>query len=366
MLDSVVVSGDATGANRCAMMNTSVVGAGSPVRVANDELGRSRKRSDSLFTPPYDIKGRRGSDGEARKRLLSSALTLTRPPTGPLPIPSAFKYRDPTADSSPPSVASSSSATITLRDSGKGRRGFTVVETEAARPNSLYGKRPEVDTTNLSLHLRVRVVEIVGCSEAMWDWVREFQTRELEKEKKRKEKEALAAKTVQGVGGGRVAYFHHDHRTRTRGDQEKTAGGQLAVSKTNAEPLSPVSKEPKSPTSPRTTRQPLPPPVTKAGKKAKPVRRVGGGRVSYFHQPVQKTAGRERANSNGNDHVATRPRQTKACTEASIKAPSLCSASSDGSGKADDPYDRIERSVRQELLHMTRGRFDELLLWFQL
>lgn len=363
--DPAVVSGDVTGTSRGAMMNASVVGAGSPVRVANDELERSRKRSDSLFTPPYDIKGRRGSGGEARKRLLTSALTLTRPPTGPLPIPSSFKYRDPNADSSHPSVASSSSATITLRDSGKGRRGFTVVETEGARSNSLCGKKTEVDTTNLSLHLRVRVVEIVGCSEAMWDWVKEFQVRELEKERKRKQKEALASKTVQGVGGGRVAYYHRD-RVRNRGDREKTSGGQLAASKTNTESLSPVSKEQKSPTSFRTTREPLPPPVTKPAKeKAKPVRRVGGGRVSYFHQPVQKTAGRERANSSGNDHTATRPRPTRPCPEPSIKAPSLCSASSDGSAKVDDPYDRIERNVRQELLHMTRGRFDELLSWFQ-
>ena len=51
------------------------------------------------------------------------------------------------------------------------------------------------------------MVEIIGCSEAMWDWVKEFQDRE-EKERKRKELALAAAKkSVQYAGGGRVSAY---------------------------------------------------------------------------------------------------------------------------------------------------------------
>jgi len=134
------------------------------------------------------------------------------------------------------------------------------------------------------------MVEIIGCSEAMWDWVKEFQDRE-EKERKRKEKLALAAakKNLQGVGGGRVSYYHRDRaRTVVRPERKNSAENDQPTlhRKRSARSLSSI--------------------VTR--------------------------------NKRGNN----------------------------GFVKWDDPSGRMEKSVKQELLLMTRDRFDQMLSWFKL
>lgn len=360
------------------MVDTSAIGGFYPTRVAGDDRERSRQRSDSLSARSTDVKGK-GVSGEPRQRFIGSGLALTRPSTaGSIPPPSAFVYKNPNATSSSSSITSSS--LNPRRDSGKGKLSLTMVD--RAQSNALANKKIETSTRSLSLHLRVRVVEILGCSEIMWDWVREFQSRELEKERKHKEKLALAAKSVQGVGGGRVAYYHHD-RVRNRGGRGKTDGGQPTVApKSSKEPLSPASSktksEPKPPTpktkpepkppTPKTSKQPAPPPTKASGEKpAKPVRRMGGGRVSYFHQPARKPVpARERANSTSTGTTSIDRPQRSYTGGTRGKAPSLYSATSSGSGKTDDPHDRMENSLKQELRHMTRQRFDEMLSWFQL
>lgn len=230
--------------------------------------------------------------------------------------------------------------------------------------------RAETDTRNLSLHLKVRVVEILGCSEAMWEWVREFQIRELEKERKRKERAALAAKNI-GVGGGRVAYYHRD-RARNRGKEKADNGQPPMPQKTIVEsptlaPRSPV--EPK-PFTFKTSREPLSLITKTSGEKPAPApkvkaKRVGGGRVSYFHQPAQGAGSRARANSGGADLRARAPPRSPTIDTASKGTPSIYSATSNESGRRDDSFDHMEKGVRQELLHMTRQRFDEVLAWFQ-
>ena len=330
------------------MMDTPAVGRFPPARVASDERERYRQRSDSLFTPPNDLGWGRGG-GETGGKLPAPALKPTRPLTaGSFLPPSSFIYKTPNAAFSSPSIASPSSPTTTRRGSGKGKLSLSVAD--KAQLDPMPNTKAEIHTRTLSLHLRARVVEILGCSEAMWDWLREFQIQEREKERKLREK--LARSPKQGVGGGRVAYYHHDRRNR--GARERTDGGQLAVSsKTSREPVSPASKT--------SGEQPAPP--------AKPVRRrAGGGRVSYFHQPVVKNpAGRERANSGSTDNsTLRRPAKSYTSDSRSNGAPSLYSATSSGSSKTEAPHDHMEKSIKQELVRMTRQRFDEILLWFQL
>jgi len=309
----------------------SMTGGFSPARVAkadkstssaSDEREDSRQRSNSLFTRLNDAKGN-GEGGEARTRLLAPALKLTRPPTtSSLPPAPPFEYKTYNATSSislSPSIISSSSSTIIQSDSGKRKLGLTAADKAHLSALLLSNKKAEIDVRSLNLHLRVRVVEILGCSEAMWDWVKEFQYRELEKERKRKERLALAASTVQGVGGGRVSYYHRDR--------------------------------------------------------------------------VKNNAGRERQNSVGNDNPLHRKKSTKSfSTSASKKrhgddgyglngdyqgtlvkvpgnvavSPTSSFSTSLGSAKGDDPSEHLEKSVKQELLRMTRERFDEILSWFQL
>lgn len=366
--------GLATWKNDRLVMDAQTADGFSPARVTGEERERHRQRSDSLSARPNDVKGDGG--GETRKKLPASALTLTRPSTaGSLPPPSAFVYKNPNASSSPPSAASFSSSSLVRRDSVKGKRSPTVAAGRA-QLDALANKKSETNTRSLSLHLRVRVVEILGCSEAMWDWVREFQTRELEKERRLKEKMAMASKPTQGIGGGRVAYYHQD-RTRNRGTRERADSmKQGLASKTSRETLtlaSKTSREPK-PLAAKTSREPPSPATKTSGDQpppaAKPVRRVGGGRVSYFHQPaVRNPGGRERANSGSTDNSILRQRRAIRSHTADAKnqgAPSLYSVTSSGSGKTDDPHDRMDRIIKQELMHMTRQRFDEILLWFQL
>lgn len=355
-------------------MDTSAAGGFLPARAVGDERERSRQRSDSLFSRSNDAKGKGGS-GEARTRMPASALTLTRPQTsGQTPPPSAFMYKNPNGGPPVPPFSPPSPSITTLRDPGKAKLSLTVAD--RARMNALAEKKAEVNTRSLSLHLRVRVVEIIGCSEVMWDWVREYQTRELEKERLLKEKLALPPKNI-GVGGGRVAGFHS--RAQNRAARDRADGGQLAL-KTSRQPLAPAlktseelkplasktSREPPSLTT-KASKEPVSPATKTSGKQpaspAKPVWRAGGGRSSYNRQPAQN---RKRANSSGvGDHSSLRTRGS--IGEAKSKgAPSVYSVTSSRSGKTDGSRDRIEKGVRQELLHMTRARFDELLLWFQL
>ena len=315
--DRLVVTGDGllTGTSEYVMMDASVVGGLSPARVvraaqnsassASDERECSRQRSDSLFTRSDGVEG--GGD-EGRKRLLTSVPGLARPSAGySIPTPPLFEYKTPNATSlvslSPSVTSSSSSATIQC-DPGRGKQGPTAAE--RAQLSVLPNNKAEVDIRSLNLHLRARVVEILGCSETMWDWVKEFQHRESEKERKRKEQLTLTPKKVQGVGGGRVSYYHRDH--------------------------------------------------------------------------VRSNRGRERVGSMESDHSALRRRRsTKSLTAASssqkpfvkvsgnvAESPTSYFTTSSGSVKAEDPSERLERSVKQELLHMTRERFDEVLSWFQL
>lgn len=347
-----VVPGE--GLSAYAITNTSAASGVSSARVASYERERSRQRTDSLFTPPIDARGK-GGGREVRTKLPASALTLTRPSTaGSLPPPSSFVYKNPNLALSSPSIASSSSSTVNQHE--KGKRGLTV--TERTLPDTSYCKK---DSRTLSLHLRVRVVEILGCSEAMWEWVREFQVREFEKERKRKE---LAANTVQGFGGGRVA-ARHKVRVRNPGGR----GGAGSVKPTPAPKTNPEvrsiasgsSREPVSPVTTKSTKDLLPLVTKTSGEKPPKARRAGGGRVSYFQQPVRSPA-RDRANSSGTD----RPHFPSRGTGQSRRSPSLYSKTSNGSGKSEEPLDRMELSVKQELLHMTRQRFDEILSWFQL
>lgn len=328
--DRLVVTGDGllSGTSEYVMMDRSMVGGLSPARVAKaaresassaSEERECRHRSDSLFTRSNDVKGKRAG-GEARKRSL-----------GQLPPPSSFEYRHYNSASSTslspsiapsivpsvaPSVASSSSSTSTIvqHDSGKGRPGFTVPE--GANLGPFPGQNAEIDIRSLNLHLRVRVVEILGCSEAMWDWVKEFQRQEREKEKKRKEQQK--PRTRQGVGGGRVSYFHHDHA--------RTAGARGRMNSGGSDNSALRHK--------RSTRG-----LT-----------VGAG---------NEKRGDDAGSVNGNGQ-GTFVKVSGYMAE----SPTSYFTTSFGSVKEDDPSERVKK-VKQELLHMTRERFDEALSWFQ-
>ena len=322
--DRLVVTGNGllSGTSEYVMMDRSVIEGLSPARVAkaaresassaSEERECPRHRSDSLFTCSDDVKGKRGG-GEGRKRSLGLPPNFTRPsPVGPLPPPPSFEYKYPGSASSTslsPSVASSSSSTSTIvqHDSGRGNRGLTVPE--GAHLNVFPNQGTEIDVRSLNLHLRVRVVEILGCSEAMWDWVREFQHRELEKEKKRKEEKP---KTFQGVGGGRVSYYHRD-RTRQAG-----ARGRVNSAGNDHQTLS--------------------------QKKSTRSFTVGAGNEKRGDDG-------ERMSLNTSGNVA--------------ESPTSYSTNSSGSLKEDDSSERMKK-VRKELLHLTRERFDEVLSWFQL
>ena len=321
--DRFVVTGDEllTGTSEYMVMDTSMTGGFSPARVAraakkstpsvSNEQERSRQRSDSLFTRTTG----KGEGVEGRKRSLASVPKLTRPPpVGPLPPPpSLFEYETPNAISSvslPLSMASSSSSTTIQHDSGKGKQGLTMAE--RAQLNTFPNRKAEIDIRSLNLHLRARVIEILGCSEAMWDWVREFQHKELEKEKKRKKQQALAARTVQGVGGGRVSYYHRD-RVRSSGRERKnSAESDLSIL-----------------------------------RRKKPTK---GFPISASKKKREDDGCDLDGDSQGN--VAESP--TSYCT------------TSFGSVRGDDPSEYMEKSVKEELLRMTRVRFDEVLSWFQL
>lgn len=315
-----------TGAGEYVMLDTSMVGEFSPARVAkaakegassaSDERERTRQRSDSLFTRSNDTKGE-GREGRIR---------LPEPAPKPaqlwFPLPPSFEYGNPNANSSvslPISVASSSSSATIRHDQGKGKRGLT--EAERAELNSLSNKKADIDTKSLSLHLRARVVEILGCSEAMWEWVKEFQYRESEKEKKRKEQAAAAAKKkkVQGVGGGRVSYFHQDHHRRGARRGGMDGGGN-----------------------------------------DRPALRHRTSMKSFATGPSRMSQGD--GNSSNGHGQGTSVRVSGHVAE----SPSSYSIHSFGSAKGDDPSERLEKSVKQELLRMTRERFDEVLSWFQL
>jgi hypothetical protein len=189
---------------------------------------------------------------------------------------------------------------------------------ERTQSSASSNKKAEIDIRSLNLHLRARVVEILGCSEAMWDWVKELQYRESEKERKHKEQvaavaAAAAAKTIQGVGGGRVSYYHRDRTRRQGGTRERMNSGESDHS---------------------------------ALRRQKSTNGFAGG------------TNRNKRGDDGGDQGTI--------SGYSAESPSLYSKTSSGSGKVDDPSEHMERSVKQELLHMTRDRFDEVLSWFQL
>ncbi|KAF9644594.1 hypothetical protein BDM02DRAFT_3121636 [Thelephora ganbajun] len=328
----LVITGEGlvNGTSEYVTMDKSMIGGFSPARVAraagkressaSDERERSRQRSDSLFTRSTDAQ-EKGEGGEARKRSLTPIQKLARPSTaGSLPLSSTFGYENHKATSLislSPSTASSSTSTIVQRDSGKGKRRLGVAE--GAQLSALPNKKAEIDIRSLNIHLRARVVEILGCSEAMWDWVREFQSRESEKERKRKEQMVVAAKKVQGVGGGRVSYFHHDH-VRNHGGRERMDSGESDQSALHRK------RSAKS--------------FTVGASRRKPGD-GGQGLTGDGQRTFVKVSG----------YVA--------------ECPSSYFTTSFGSAKGDDPSEHIEKSVKQELLHMTRERFDEVLSWFQ-
>jgi hypothetical protein len=307
MMDTSVIGGSWTSAARATKESTSS---------ASDELEHSMQRINSLFTRSSDAK-RKSEGGEARKRL---PPTFTRPSTGgSLPPVSSFGYKTPNATSSA-SLVSSSSSTIIQSDSGKGKRGLTAADRAQLNAMSSSNKNAEIDLRSLNLHLRVRVLEILGCSEAMWDWVKEFQHRELEKERKRKEQLALAArKTVQGVGGGRVSYYHRDRvKTNPGRDRQNSVGSDHSILNRKKSAKSFVSST--------------------NGK-----RRGGDGD----------------SNGDGEGTSVKAPGSV-------IESPTSSFTTSLGSVRGDDLGEHLEKSVKQELLRMTRERFDEILSWFQL
>jgi len=329
--DRLVVTGNGllSGTSEYVMMDRSVIEGLSPARVAkaaresassaSEERERSRHRADSLFTCSNDAKGKR-EGGERRKRALALPPSLTRPPpTGPLPPLPSFEYKYPNSASSTslsPSIASSSSSTSTIvqYDSGKGRRGLTVPE--GAHLSAFPNQGTEIDVRSLNLHLRVRVVEILGCSEAMWDWVKEFQHRELELEKEKKPKEQQKPKTF--VGGGRVSYYHHD--------RARQAGGRARMNSAGSE------------------------------QALRHKRSTRGFTVG---------TGSEKRGGDG-DSVNGHGQGTFVKVSGSVaESPTSYFTTSFGSVKEDDPSERTKK-VRQELLHLTRERFDEVLSWFQL
>jgi len=319
--DRLVVTGDGllTRTKEYVMMDTSMIGGFSPARAAraakksasstSDERECSRQRSDSLFTSASDMKGK-GEGGEGRKRLPAPAPRPTEPSILSLfPLPPPLEYGGPGATSSTslsPSVASSSSSTTIRHDlrKGKGKRDLTAAE--RAQLSALSNKKAEIDIRSLNLHLRARVVEILGCSEAMWDWIKEFQHRESEKEKKLKEQEQVV-KPVQRVGGGRVSYYHQD-RNRNRGG----AGGR-------------------------------------------------GNDNSALHRK-RSTGGLSTGASSVRRGQGTSAKVSGRMTE----PPSSYLITSFGSTKTDDLSEYMGGSVKKELANMTRGRFNELLAWFQL
>ena len=335
----MVVTGDEllTGTSEYVVMDRSMIGGLSPARAAraakksassaSDERERSRLRSDSLFTRSSDAKGK-GKEGETRKRLSVPSPMLIRSLTAKsLPPPPSFDYQTSNATSSAslsPSVTSSSSSTIIQSDSGKGRRGSTAAE--RAQLSTLTNKKAEIDVRSLNLHLRARVIEILGCSEAMWDWVKELQYQESEKERQRKEQERqrkeqadLAARTVQGVGGGRVSYYHRDRVKSVGREKSGGLGGDQSIlhRKRSAKSFTTnASREKRGDDGPN-----------------------GDGRGIFVKVP---------------GYIPKSP------TSAS------CFTTSPVSTRAGDLSEHMEESVKQELLHMTRERFDEVLSWFQL
>ena len=298
--------------------------ANESVSSTGDEREYSRQRSDSLFTRSNDAKGKGPEGGEGRKR----SLVLSHKPSqlstrGSSPPPSLFGYEN-TATSSTSlslSVASSSSSATIQHDLGKGKQRMTVAE--SAQLSAFSNNMTEIDVKSLSLHLRVRVVEILGCSEAMWEWVKEFQHRENEKERRHQEQLAAAAKArpMQGVGGGRVAYYHHDHARRKGG--RRGTGSE------------------------------------------------GSDHPALRHKTSTKTfsTGTSGKKSGSDGHSLDGDGQGT-----SMKSPgcvadsptSYYSPTSSGSVRGDDPSERMEKNIRLELLRMTRDRFDEVLSWFQL
>ncbi|KAI6041391.1 hypothetical protein EDC04DRAFT_2565773 [Pisolithus marmoratus] len=65
------------------------------------------------------------------------------------------------------------------------RKVSTPLASGARRPatTTTNGLSMEVDLRTLNLHLAVRVKEILGCTEAMWDWVVDYQTKAKEGER---------------------------------------------------------------------------------------------------------------------------------------------------------------------------------------
>ena len=328
--DRLVVTGDGllSGTSEYVMMDRSMIGGFSPARVAkaaresassaSDERERSRQRSDSLFTCSSDVKGKR-EGGEGRKRSHGPTPNFARPSTiGPLPPPSSFEYRHFNSTSSAslsPSIASSSSSTSTIvqHDSRKENRGLVVPEGADLSP--LPNRNAEVDIRSLNLHLRARAVEVLGCSEAMWDWVKEYQQQEGEKETKRKERQ----KPRTFVGGGRVSYFHHDNARQAGTRGRMNSGGSDHPALRHKRSMRSIT--------------------TGAGN---------GGR------------GDDGCSVNGNSQ-GTFVKVSGYMAE----SPSSYFTTSFGSVQEDNSSERTKK-VKQELLRLTRDRFDEVLSWFRL
>ena len=326
MPDRLMVTRDgySTGTSEYVMMDTSIIGGYSPARVAetakqsassaSEERERTRQRSDSLFTSSDGVGGREEDDA-GRKRSHLRASKITRSSTsGSVSPPSSFGFRDydgSSFTSISPSMAPSSSPITIRHDPRNGKRGLAV--TVRAQPSAPPSKKGEIDVKSLNLHLRARVVEILGCSEEMWEWVKGIQYLESEKERKLKEQRAeaaaAAAKSVRRAGGGRVSYYHHDRNRQAR-ERMNSEGNDLLRRK-------------------------------RSGKDSAPSTSKNGSNVGNQGTFV-KVSGRM------------------------VEPPSTYLTTSFGSGKGDDPSEHLEESVKKELLHMTRERFDELLSWFQL
>lgn len=313
------------GTGEYVMMDKSMIGGLPPARVAkaakenvssaSDERERSRLRSDSLFTRSDGAKGK-GESSEGQKRSLAPAHEPTQLW---FPLPPSLEYGNPNTGSSislPISVASSSSSITIQLDQGKEKRPLTVGERTQLGP--LPNKKADIDIKSLNLHLRVRTVEILGCSEAMWEWVKEFQYREKEKERKRTEQLTATPRKVQGVGGGRVSYFHQDHVRR--------------------------------------------------GARRGAVYSGGSNHPALRHKASEKSLATGTSGRQGDGRSLNGNGRGTFAKASGYETKSLLSYSttSSGSVRGDDPSERMEKSVKQELLNMKRDRFDEVLSWFQL
>jgi hypothetical protein len=96
---------------------------------------------------------------------------------------------------SPPAKAQETRDSPSSNRKGRGDSETSPRSRAALQLSMLPNQHFEVDLRSLNLHLRARVVEVLACTESMWDWVRDLQRSENERGRGR-------IKTKDGAIGG--------------------------------------------------------------------------------------------------------------------------------------------------------------------